>query len=431
MEFKELVKKVAEKSGLSEKEVKEKAQKKQEELNKLVTLEGALHIVAGELGLRFFDSPKEHVLKLENIIPGMSSVDVVCRIERIYAIREFTREDKTKGKVAAMTVADDTASMRAVLWDKEAKLIEEKKLKEGDVIKIKDGYSKESMHGEPEIHVTQRTKIFINPQELQKEGFKTIFEKKKKISELKEGDNNVDVLCKLVRIYNVREFTREDKTKGKVANLLVGDDTGFSRAVLWNEDAGIIEKGELKAGDVMMIKSAYVKNRGDSLEINAGRYSKIILNPQDEEVEKIAKVKVKEKAERRKIAELEEGKEAVIMGALAELERASIYKKDGIEKAVVSCVIDDGSGMISVAFFDRLAEILLNRTTAEIKNSVEGALEERKKEILGKEIVIVGRVKKNVQREIIEMVASDVELNPDPIKEAERLLKAAGEIVKT
>lgn len=427
MEFNELVKKIAEKSGLSEKEVKEKAQKKQEELNKLVTLEGAAHIVAGELGLRFFDSPKEHVLKLENIIPGMHSVDVVCKIIRIYDIREFVKEDKTKGKVAGMTVADDTASMRAVLWDKEVKLIEEKKLKEGDIIRIKDGYSRESMHGEPEIHVGSRTKIFINPPEAEKEKFKTVFEKKKKISELKEGDNNVDVLCKIIRVYSIREFMREDKTKGKVANLLVGDDTGFSRAVLWNEDAGIIEKREVKEGDVVMIKSAYVKKRDDSLEINVGKHGKIILS-EDEEAKKIAQIKSKEKAKRKKIAELAEGERAEIRGAVIELERASIYKKDGEEKAVASCAIDDGSGRISIAFFDKMAEILLNRTTAEIKSGIEGVLNERKEEILGKEITVAGRVKKNEQRKIKEMIAEDIDLNPNPVKEAELLLKAAGEI---
>lgn len=428
MEFKELVKRIAEKSGLSEKEVKEKAQKKQEELNKLVTLEGAAHIVAGELGLRFFDSPKEHVLKLENIIPGMHSVDVVCRIIAIYGVKEFAKEDKTKGKVAGMTVADDTASMRVVLWDKEVRLVEEKKLKEGDVIRIKDGYSRESLHGEPEIHIGSRTKIFINPPEAEKEKFKTVFEKKKKISELKEGDNHVDILCKLMKVYSIREFTREDKTKGKVANLLVGDDSGFSRAVLWNEDAGIIEKGELKAGDIIMIKSAYVKKRDDSLEINVGKYSKIILNPEGEEVKKIAQVKAKEKAKRKKIAELVEGERAEIRGAVIELERASIYKKDGEEKAVVSCAIDDGSGRISVAFFGRLAEMLLSRTTAEIKSGIEEVLSEKNEEMQGKEITVAGRVKKNEQRKIKEMIAEDIDLNPDPKKEIEMLLKTAGEI---
>jgi len=428
MEFDELVKKIAEKSGLSEEEVKKKAEEKQTELNKLVTLEGAAHIVAGELGLKFFDAPKEHVLKLENIIPGMHSVDVVCRIIKLHDAREFVREDKTKGKVAGMTIADDTASMRAVLWNSEAKLIEEKKLKEGDIIRIKSAYSRESIHGEPEIHIGTRTKIFINPPDVQKEKFKTVFEKKKKINELNERDNNVDVLCKIIRIYSIREFVREDKTKGKVANLLVADDTGFSRAVFWNDDAGIVEKGEVKAGDVIMIKGAYLKKRGDALEINAGRYSKIVLNPDDEDAEKIASISAREKTGRKKITDLNAGEKAEIRGAVVELERISIYKKEGEEKIAANCTLDDGSGRINVVFFDRVAELLLNRTTSEIKSGIEAALSDRKREMLGKEIIIAGRVKENAQRKIKEMIAEDVDLNPDARKEAEMLLKMADEI---
>jgi hypothetical protein len=98
----ELIEKITEKSGLDEEEVRGKVEAKKKELNGLITPEGAAHIIAGELGLTFLDGVVEIPrLKLENVIPGMSSVDVVGKLTRIFEIRSFEKSDKTKGKIAS------------------------------------------------------------------------------------------------------------------------------------------------------------------------------------------------------------------------------------------------------------------------------------------------------------------------------------------
>ncbi len=48
-----------------------------------------------------------------------------------------------------------------------------------------------------------------------------------------------------------KEFDRKDGEKGWVATLLVGDETGTTRIVLWDEKAGAAL--EIQAGDVMEI----------------------------------------------------------------------------------------------------------------------------------------------------------------------------------
>ncbi len=56
---------------------------------------------------------------------------------------------------------------------------------------------------------------------------------------------------KVLSLGKPREFERPDGTKGLVANLIVGDETGRARVVLWDEKAEAA--GEIEIGDVLEI----------------------------------------------------------------------------------------------------------------------------------------------------------------------------------
>ena len=109
----ELIKKLSSESGLSESEIVSKIEEKRAELSDLISEEGAAYIVAKELGVAII---KQERLDIANIIPGMQNVDVIGKITRISPIREFSTE-KAKGRVANVTIADTTSSVRISLWN--------------------------------------------------------------------------------------------------------------------------------------------------------------------------------------------------------------------------------------------------------------------------------------------------------------------------
>jgi len=75
-----------------------------------------------------------------------------------------------------------------------------------------------------------------------------------KISELMPGMRKVNVIGKIINLFPVREFEKNG-VKGKVANFVIADETGNTRAVLWDiNHITLIESGEIKEGDVIMIK---------------------------------------------------------------------------------------------------------------------------------------------------------------------------------
>ena len=70
----------------------------------------------------------------------------------------------------------------------------------------------------------------------------------------------VSFFGKVLSYSEPRQFDREDKTKGQVARVYVGDDSGETTLILWDERAMVTE--ELSVGDVLEIVGQ-VKNRSE------------------------------------------------------------------------------------------------------------------------------------------------------------------------
>ncbi len=431
MELEEIICTIANKSGLEKGELEERIQKKQDELGGLVTPEGAAHIVDNEIGINHFKGISSTTsLKIENIIPCMNSVDVVGRVLRVFPPRDFDRKDGSKGRVCSIILLDDTGSIRTVFWDKDVKLIEDRKIEEGKLLRIRGGYSKESLNGEPEIHMGMRARVIPEPKDVNEDDFPTAEHTTKKISQLREGQQSVDIVCRVVRIYEPREFERDDKTKGKVVNLTIGDETGVARLVLWDEDVGLVEKSMIKEGDTIKVEKGYVKvrwadgGRFDEPEVNVGRYGKILLNPKEE----IKEVQLTTpEIPRKYIKDLEDGEIAEIRGALVDIyDNIKIFDREDKKGIVINAVIDDGTANIRAAFYDRMAETLMN---IPIQNVLEGDISDdvsqRIIEILGGEVVVRARVKYSNFSGQNELVVQDIDLTPDPKKEAKTLIEEA------
>lgn len=431
MELEEIIDAIANESGLEKEDVGERIRKKQEELGGLVTLEGAAHIVANESGINLFKGMSQSpTLKIENVIPGMNSVDVVGRVFRVFPTREFNRKDGSKGRVCSITLSDSTGTIRTVFWDKDVELVEGGKVEEGKLLRIRGGYSKEDLNGEPEIHVGMRARVTPEPKDVNEDDFPVAGNINKKISELTERDPSVDVVCRVIRIYEPREFERDDKTKGKVVNLIIGDETGRARLVLWDEDAGLIEKAMIKEGDTIKVKKGYVKvrwtdgGRFDEPEVNVGKYGKIILNP-EEEIKEVPLMAPE--ITRKYIKDLQDGEVAEIRGALVDIyDNVKIFDRADRKGIVVNAVIDDGTENMRAAFYDKMAEALMNIPIQKVlEGDISDDVSRRIPEILGREVVAQVRVKYSDFSGQNELVVQDINLTPDPKIEAKNLIEEA------
>jgi replication factor A1 len=333
--FEEILAEIEKGTKLPKEELTEKIKKKQEELSGLVSLEGAAHLVARDLGVNLLITSKRH-FKIKDLKDGIKKMDLTVRIVQISGIKEFERKNKEKGRVCNLILTDGSGDVRLPLWDKQVDIVEEGKIKEGDVIEVKNAFAKENSFSGIEIRLPKLGRIekINDDQSLPRQVSGGNF-KRTPIRKLKEG--NYEITGRIVQVFNINplfqtcpkcgakiEKAGEDYTcseHGKVTpdnNMIISgivdDGTASIRSVFFREQAknvtGLAPSvllsmpqdevmnliRETTLGNEIMMRGRVQKNKiFDSLEIVVNEVEK--LNIEDEikrlinEVEKDFKVK--------------------------------------------------------------------------------------------------------------------------------------------
>ena len=262
---------------------------------------------------------------------------------------------------------------------------------------------------------------------------------KLQIKNIVPGMRSVEAVGKVLQTYGLREFTTNDR-QGKVASMMVGDETGKIRIVMWGSQAESIDK--IKSGDVIKVMGCYVKENNGFNELHLNERSQLMINPEGEKVE------VKETGtERKSISKLTENDSAVeILATIVQIFEPRFFevcpkcsKRAKAEEGsfvcpehnqvepdfsyVLNLVVDDGTENIRTVFFRDSMEKLLKKTKQEVLQYKDNpqSFEEMKTELLGNIIKAQGRVKKNLFFDRIEFVANEVSTDPDPEDEIKRL----------
>ena len=90
----------------------------------------------------------------------------------------------------------------------------------------------------------------------------------------------------ITSIQPVRFFTRKNGREGKVANLLISDETGSLSIVLWNDDANRVETGEFQQDMKIKIINGYTKQGRHGVELHVGRWSSMSIESNADSDEK-------------------------------------------------------------------------------------------------------------------------------------------------
>ena len=226
-----------------------------------------------------------------------------------------------------------------------------------------------------------------------------------KLEELLPGMRKVNVVGKVINLFPVRTFTTKKGDEGKVANLILADDTSNIKVVLWDtHHIGLIENGKVDKGSVVEIVNGSMREN----EIHLGSFSEFKLSSEsfsDVVTEKV----VREKG----IVDLRVGDsvrtrafvvqtfEPRFFFICPECKKKAIQEGDGFscqehgkvaaeKRALMNFVLDDGTETIrAVAFSESLDKIGIK----DLENQ-EGLLEQREG-LLGKEMVFSGNVRTN------------------------------------
>ncbi len=386
--------------------------------------------------------PKEasKEVRLSDLNENMSNISVLARITGISDIREFERKDGTKSVVGSLIVMDNSGPGRITIWNSMTDYI--KTVEIGDVIRIENAYVRLGLRGEPEVHVGKGATIEINPEYL-KDAIPELTIKYTELAKLEPNMKDVNVKAKVMRIQDMRTFTKNDGEEGHVLNIGISDNTGSVRLVAWDTKA--IELETLEEMTSIEILHGYTKEGLQGIEIHLGTLSTIQQLEKSEAMEfsnikyQHEPISKKTSAKRVDMVDLEEEQFSEIRGTLLKIYEGKMYyhscpdcRKKIIESEdskwicdehgevepqktiFISIALDDGTGCVRVTFFREQAENLIDMTSENLIDEIENSgiqaviskLEQRNK---GREIVVRGKCRKNKFDDGMDMIASSFE----------------------
>jgi ssDNA-binding replication factor A large subunit len=240
-----------------------------------------------------------------------------------------------------------------------------------------------------------------------------------KISELIPGMRKANFVGKVVSIFPVREFERNGR-HGKVANLIVADESGNVKVVLWDTNhISLIESGEVKQGSTIEILNAAMREG----EAHLSGFSEFKVSSKV-----IGEVKTGRQTQEKTISELQAGQNVKIRGVvvqlfnprffnvcpecgkkvIAEVEGFSCQEHGKVqpkERALMNFVLDDGTENVrAVLFSEQISKIIPEDYLKDLDK-----MNIFREDFLGSEYWLSGSVRKNQLFNSIEIIGSDLE----------------------
>jgi replication factor A1 len=241
---------------------------------------------------------------------------------------------------------------------------------------------------------------------------------KLKIEELLPGMRKVNVVGKIINMFPVRSFTTKKGEAGKVANLVIADDTSNIKVVLWDtHHISMIERGEISPGSVVEILNGSMRDN----EVHLGSFSE--LKTSNLVFDSIVLEKV---AKEKKLSDIRISDSAIVRAFIVQAfeprffyvcpncRKKAVSGVDGFiceehgkvipeKRALMNLVLDDGTETVrSVVFSDALQSLGLSNLESpdEVISQINS--------LLGKELFFLGNVRNNKFFNNMEFIIDEV-----------------------
>lgn len=260
-----------------------------------------------------------------------------------------------------------------------------------------------------------------------------------KIADLDIDMVEADIVGRVLRIYEPRKFQRRNGGIGRVQNILIGDATGVIRVSVWNKTIDSLQQQNLSVGDVVKIIRGILKEgfRDSSvLEMTIGPRSRFIIRPEGVDIPEIKEDFAYLEAPRVDICDIEKYLHNLveIRGTILRIfENRPYYnicpecgkslladknicpEHGDVSPAAalkLSGIIDDGTAAVRFVVFrggvEKLTGLFSRDIVERYNVQPEGFFNELKGIVIGKDVVLSGRVKKNDLYENFEIMVNDV-----------------------
>lgn len=207
-----------------------------------LTDQGALFLVAADLGISFENVPKLSS-EIKDLYIGAKEVTITARVMNIYPVRKFLKKDTNEEIInRTLTVYDKETSIKVKLWDNQISIPDEMGLQPGDLIRISRSYIKSGLDGKPIISLGSNGNI--EPVGNDDGSIPNIDSMTITVNDVKESQDNVIIMGSIESNPRISEFNNIRGEPSKSLQMQISNETSTRslRVVIWNVDDKKIPK---------------------------------------------------------------------------------------------------------------------------------------------------------------------------------------------
>jgi replication factor A1 len=173
----------------------------------------------------------------------------------------------------------------------------------------------------------------------------------RKISELETGLHDISITGRVMHVSNTKIFTTKKGKEGKVANLMIADNSGEIRVVLWTDNIKHLKK--ISEGDIVKINNVEIKDGYRAQEAHMQNRSSI-KKIDDESDDKYPAYEEKITP----VSDIKGEMQVNIVARVVRISRVRTYNSNGREGKFITLDLKDNTGSTSFTLWNRDIEIL-------------------------------------------------------------------------
>jgi len=245
-----------------------------------LTDQGALFLVAGELGVALTRPTTSSDMTIKDLYIGANDVTVVARVLAIYPTSTYKKKDGGEGRYRRLVLFDGRSTVRLTVWEEGIDEVEKTGAAVDAPVRVMNGYVKQGLDGKPNLNLGKRGGIEVL-QEAQVPKLARLSAVAEKLAPISQ-ESTIPVLeCVVGTEPRFSEFVRSDGTPGSLFQFGVSGDGGKfeTRVVIWSP----ANRPDLKPGQKVLITNLRSRrSSGGDFEVHGDAGSAIILGAKKE-----------------------------------------------------------------------------------------------------------------------------------------------------
>jgi len=245
-----------------------------------LTDQGALFLVAGELGVSLRKDNASSDLSIKDLYIGANDVTVVARVLAVYPAATYNRKDGGTGRYQRLALFDGNNSVRLTVWEEGLDQLVRLGLEADTPVRVANAYVKQGLDGRATLNLGKKGKIQVLVDEKLVAKLPPISTITQKLPILAKEEQFIALDCVVSSEPRFSEFVRSDGSEGSLFQFGVTQGGGKeTRVVIWSPSA----QPELKRGQKVRITNVRARrsNSGE-FEVHGDAGSTITLGPTPE-----------------------------------------------------------------------------------------------------------------------------------------------------